>query len=130
MGTEVLIDDEEDLSNLPDPTPVLRSIAPGVVEVLAGVRNIDQLSSNLSENVYLKIRDRAASMARSRSESGEKFIRPDVIVKTCTTNHTVQVLFNQLFFSRPSFAPVRLRFALKCETDAGKQRRFRFSSRS
>jgi hypothetical protein len=45
------------------------------------VRNIEQLSSNLSENVYLKLRERAASMARSRSQSNEKFARPDVIVK-------------------------------------------------
>jgi hypothetical protein len=81
MSHEVFLDEEEDLSNLPDPTPVLRSIAPGVVEVLAGVRNIEQLSSNLSENVYLKLRERAASMARSRSQSNEKFARPDVIVK-------------------------------------------------
>ncbi len=81
MSYEVLVDDDEDLSNLPDPAPVLRSIAPGVVEVLAGVRNVEQLSANLSENVYLKLRERAANLARTRSASGEKFSRPDVIVK-------------------------------------------------
>ena len=74
-------EEEEDLSNLPDPTPVLRALAPGVVEVLAGLRSVDQLSGSLSENVYLKLRDRASAMARARSVSGEKYMRPDVEVK-------------------------------------------------
>ena len=81
MSFDVYVGDDENLNDLPDPGPVLRKIAPGVVEVLAGVRNVEQLSSNLSENVYLKLRDRAASLARSRSASGEKFARPDVVVK-------------------------------------------------
>ncbi len=81
MSFDALVGDDENLNDLPDPSSVLRQIAPGVVEVLAGVRNVEQLSSNLSENVYLKLRDRAAALARSRSASGEKFSRPDVIVK-------------------------------------------------
>lgn len=81
MPIDPFIDEEINIDELPDPTPVLRAIAPGVVEVLAGVRSVDQLSANLSEGVYLKLRDRAAALARSRSESKEKFLRPDVIVK-------------------------------------------------
>jgi hypothetical protein len=48
---------------------------------LAGLRSVDQLSGSLSENVYLKLRDRASAMARSRAASGEKYMRPDVEVK-------------------------------------------------
>jgi hypothetical protein len=81
MSHDVFLDEEEDLSNLPDPTPVLRALAPGVVEVLAGLRSVDQLSSSLSENVYLKLRDRAAAMARSRANNPIKPLRPEVEVK-------------------------------------------------
>lgn len=81
MSYETELEQDEDLANLPDPTPVLRKLAPALVEVLAGVRPVEQLSSSVSVNVYNKIRDRAAQMARARSEAGKPIFRPEVEVK-------------------------------------------------
>jgi Family of unknown function (DUF6459) len=81
MNSDLFIEEHVNVDELPDPKPVLCAIAPGVVEVLAGVRSIEQLSANLSEGVYLKLRDRAQAMARARSQSKETYQRPDVVVK-------------------------------------------------
>jgi len=71
---------EEDFENLPDATEQLRFLAPAVVEVLAGVRTVEQLSPMLSETIYLKLRDRAARAARSRAESNSEAPRPNFVV--------------------------------------------------
>jgi hypothetical protein len=71
---------EEDFENLPDATEQLRFLAPAVVEVLAGVRTVEQLSPMLSETIYLKLRDRAARAARSRNESNSAVQRPNFVV--------------------------------------------------
>ena len=71
---------EEDYENLPDATEQLRFLAPAVVEVLAGVRTVEQLSPMLSETIYLKLRDRAARAARSRNESNSVVTRPNFVV--------------------------------------------------
>jgi len=71
---------EEDYENLPDATEQLRFLAPAVVEVLAGVRTVEQLSPMLSETIYLKLRDRAARAARSRSEANSVVTRPNFVV--------------------------------------------------
>lgn len=81
MNSDLFTEETINVDDLPDPEPVLCAIAPGVVEVLAGVRSVEQLSASLSEGVYLKLRDRAQAMARARSQSSEKYQRPDVVVK-------------------------------------------------
>ncbi|MEY4647692.1 MAG: hypothetical protein RL009_108 [Actinomycetota bacterium] len=80
MKNDVFEELEEDFENLPDATEQLRFLAPAVVEVLAGVRGIEQLSNMLSENIYLKLRDRAARAARARSESKREVSRPTFVV--------------------------------------------------
>jgi hypothetical protein len=80
MKNDVFEELEEDFDNLPDATEQLRFLAPAVVEVLAGVRGIEQLSNMLSENIYLKLRDRAARAARARSESKREISRPTFVV--------------------------------------------------
>ena len=80
MKNDVFEELEEDFENLPDATEQLRFLAPAVVEVLAGVRGIEQLSNMLSENIYLKLRDRAARAARARSESKREVSRPNFVV--------------------------------------------------
>jgi hypothetical protein len=81
MITDFFEPQAEDYDNLPDATEQLRFLAPAVVEVLAGVRTVEQLSPMLSETIYLKLRDRAARAARSRTESNAVVQRPNFVVK-------------------------------------------------
>lgn len=58
-------------NELANPDPLLRMLAPAVVEVIAGVRNISQLAAVLSDDVYQRLRDRAVLMAQSRAKAGK-----------------------------------------------------------
>jgi hypothetical protein len=55
---------------LENPVPLLKMLAPAVVEVIAGVRNISQLAAVLSDDVYQRLRDRAVAVAQSRIKDG------------------------------------------------------------
>ena len=44
---------------LPDPEPFLRNITRGILEVFAGVREVDQLARWLTEDAYRKLLTRA-----------------------------------------------------------------------
>lgn len=63
-------------AELPDPTPLLRSLTQGVLEVFAGVREIDQLARWFSEEAYAKLLTRANLSARARSARGTAPVRP------------------------------------------------------
>ena len=52
-------------TQLPDPEPFLRNITRGVLEVFAGVREVDQLARWLTEDAYRKLMTRAMSLSRS-----------------------------------------------------------------
>ncbi len=61
---------------LPDPEPFVRNITRGVLEVLAGVREVDQLARWLMEDPYRKLVTRANLAARARSARGIPAKRP------------------------------------------------------
>jgi hypothetical protein len=61
---------------LPDPEPFLRNITRGVLEVFAGVREVDQLARWLTEDAYRKLMTRANLAARARSARGVPAKRP------------------------------------------------------
>ena len=61
---------------LPDPEPFLRNITRGVLEVLSGVREVDQLARWLTEEPYRKLVTRANLAARARSARGMPAKRP------------------------------------------------------
>lgn len=63
-------------SDLPDPAPLLRSLTQGVLEVFAGVREIDQLARWFSEEAFRKLGARASLSARARSARGTAPVRP------------------------------------------------------
>lgn len=63
-------------SDLPDPTPLLRSLTQGVLEVFAGVREIDQLARWFSEEAFRKLGIRANLSSRARSARGTAPGRP------------------------------------------------------
>lgn len=62
--------------HLPDPEPFLRNITIGVLEVFAGVREVDQLVRWLTEDAYRALVTRANLAARARSARGVPAIRP------------------------------------------------------
>lgn len=61
---------------LPQPEPFLRNITRGVLEVLAGVREVDQLARWLTEEPYRKLVTRSNLAARARSARGVPAKRP------------------------------------------------------
>ena len=61
---------------LHDPEPLLRSLTQGVLEVLAGVREVDQLARWFSEDAYRSLVARSNLSARARSARGVPPARP------------------------------------------------------
>lgn len=62
---------------LPDPVPLLRSLTNGALEVLAGIREVDQLARWLSEDAFHALATRANLSARARSARGVAPARPN-----------------------------------------------------
>lgn len=63
-------------ADLPNPTQLLRSLTQGVLEVFAGVRELDQLARWFSEDAFRKLGARANLSARARSARGVPPARP------------------------------------------------------
>lgn len=57
---------------LPNPEPSLQVLATGVIEVIAGTRQIDQLARLLSDEVYQRLYRRANEARKSRDLQGKK----------------------------------------------------------
>lgn len=55
---------------LPDPEPFVRNLTRGILEVFAGVREVDQLARWLTEDAYRKLVTRANLATRARSARG------------------------------------------------------------
>ena len=69
------------------PEPLLRILATAIVEVMAGVRNINQLGSLLSEDVYLRLRERSIRVAQLRARNGEPTRAPQLRVSDLHVEH-------------------------------------------
>ena len=54
-------------AELSDPEPLLRNLTRGVLEVLAGTREIEQLARWMTEDVYRALMTRASLATRARS---------------------------------------------------------------
>lgn len=63
-------------SELPDPLPLLHNLTHGVLEVLAGVRDVTQLARWMTLEVYESVSVRAGLSARARSARGVAVSRP------------------------------------------------------
>ena len=61
---------------LPSVEPFLRNLTRGVLEVFAGVREVDQLARWLTEDAYRKLVTRSNLAARARSARGVPARRP------------------------------------------------------
>lgn len=69
-------------SELPDPAPLLRSLTQGVLEALAGVREVDQLARWFSEEAFRSLVIRANLSARARSARGVVPARPTFEIRS------------------------------------------------
>ena len=74
--------------DLEPPEPLLRILATAIVEVMAGVRNINQLGSLLSEDVFLRLRERSIRVAQIRARNGEATRAPQLTVSDLHVEHT------------------------------------------
>ncbi|CDK00665.1 3-hydroxyacyl-CoA dehydrogenase [Microbacterium sp. C448] len=63
-------------SALPDPEPLITNLARGVMEVFAGVREVDQLARWFAEDAYRRLLTRSNLAARARNARGVRAIRP------------------------------------------------------
>lgn len=63
-------------ATLPDPAPLLRNLTIGVMESLAGVREVEQLARWLSEEAFWSVLTRVNLAARARSARGTPAARP------------------------------------------------------
>jgi len=61
---------------LPDPEPLLRNLTQGVLEVLAGSRDVHQLARWMTEDAFRSLSTRANLAARARSARGVTASRP------------------------------------------------------
>lgn len=63
-------------SELPDPVPLIEGLTRGVLEVLAGVREVDQLARWFAEDAFRKLVTRSNLSARARSARAVAAARP------------------------------------------------------
>ena len=63
-------------ADLPAPEPLVRNLTIGVLEVLAGVREVEQLARWLGEDAFRALVTRANLSARARSARGVPAARP------------------------------------------------------
>lgn len=73
-------------AELPDPVPLLRSLTQGVLEVLAGVREVDQLARWFNEDAFRSLVTRANLSARARSARGVSPARPTFEIRSIRTS--------------------------------------------
>ncbi len=77
---------------LSDPRPIAESLARCVVEILAGTRDLDQISRWLSADVYAHLLKRVVLSTRARQNRGESPSRPNFTIGTtvlCEPEHGV-----------------------------------------
>jgi hypothetical protein len=63
-------------SALPNPEPLLENLTRCVIEILAGARELEQISRWVSDDVYRHLLKRVVLSARARQARGQKASRP------------------------------------------------------
>ena len=71
-------------SSLPDPAPLLENLTRCVVEILAGARELEQISRWLSDDVYRHLLTRVILSARARQAKGQSVVRPSFSIGSTT----------------------------------------------
>lgn len=63
-------------SALPGPVPLLENLTRCVIEILAGARDLDQISRWVTDDVYRHLLKRVVLSARARQAKGRAAVRP------------------------------------------------------
>ena len=63
-------------SALPDPSPLIENLTRAVIEILAGARDLEQISRWVTDDVYRHLLKRVVLSARARQATGRKAGRP------------------------------------------------------
>jgi hypothetical protein len=71
-------------SSLPDPAPLLENLTRCVVEILAGARELEQISRWLSDEVYRHLLKRVVISNRARQAKGQAVVRPAFTIGSTT----------------------------------------------
>lgn len=70
--------------DLPDPKPLLENLTRCVIEILAGVRELDQIARWVTDDVYRHLTKRVVISARARAAKGQTVTRLQISLGTVT----------------------------------------------
>jgi hypothetical protein len=73
-------------SSLPDPEPLLANLTRCVMEVLAGARELEQLSRWVTDDVYRHLLKRVVLASRARTVKKQQAQRPNISIGTIVTS--------------------------------------------
>jgi hypothetical protein len=73
-------------SSLPDPAPLIENLTRCVVEILAGARDLEQLSRWVTDDVYRHLLKRVVLSARARQATGRAVVRPTFTIGSTTSS--------------------------------------------
>lgn len=73
-------------AELPDPKPLLENLARCVIEILGGVRDIEQIARWVTDDVYRHLVKRVVLSARARQAKGQPVRRIPFTIGTITTS--------------------------------------------
>ena len=71
-------------SSLPDPEPLLENLTRCVIEILAGARELEQISRWLTDDVYRHLLTRVIISSRARQAKGQTVVRPAFVIGSVT----------------------------------------------
>ena len=71
-------------SALPDPAPLIQNFTRCVIEILAGARDLEQISRWVTDDVYRHLLKRVVLSARARHASGRAVTRPTFSIGSTT----------------------------------------------
>ncbi len=71
-------------ADLPDPAPLIENLTRCVVEILAGARELEQISRWVTDDVYRHLLKRVVLSARSRQAAGRPVSRPSFSIGSIT----------------------------------------------
>lgn len=72
-------------SALPNPRPLIENLTRCVIEVLAGARDLEQISRWVTDDVYRHLLKRTVLSARARQAKGQASARPTFVIGTVIT---------------------------------------------
>lgn len=71
-------------STLPSPEPLVENLTRCVIEILAGARDLEQISRWVTDDVYRHLLKRVVLSARARQARGQKAVRPTFSIGSTT----------------------------------------------